>query len=134
MYTKKIASVFLSTCLAAAFASSALGQGASDTPGHAPAADNTGINQRDKAPDTVKPTDQPNNGPDIKLAAAARSAIVHDKSLSSTAHNVKLVAAGGVVTLRGPVKSNEEKAEVGRIVASVSGVSSVDNQLDVKNQ
>jgi hyperosmotically inducible protein len=136
MYTKKIISVLLFSSLTAAFGTSASGQPApaSDTATLAPAVDNTKINQRDKAPDTLKATDQPNSSADVKVAADARRAIVDDKSLSITAHNVKLVAAGGVITLRGPVNSSDEKAKVGQIVASVRGVSSVDNQLDVKTQ
>lgn len=95
-------------------------------------ADNTAVNQRDRSSDTVTPIDQPNNKADIKLAAAVRRAIVKDKSLSTTAHNVKLVAASGVVTLRGPVNSAAEKARLESLVQGISGVSSVDNQLDVK--
>lgn len=136
MHTKKVINVLLFTGVAAAFGSTASGQPApaSDAQIQAPAVDNTKVNQRDKASDTLKATDQPNNGADIKVAADARRAIIDDKSLSTTAHNIKLVAAGGVITLRGPVNNNDEKAKVGRIVASVRGVTSVDNQLDVKTQ
>jgi len=95
-------------------------------------ADNTKLNERDKSQQTLKPTDQPNNSVDVKLAAAVRKAIVDDKSLSTNAHNVKLVAANGVVTLRGPVTSEAEKEKVGQRASSVTGVSKVDNQLDVK--
>lgn len=96
-------------------------------------ADNSRVNQRDKSPETIKPTDQPNNKTDIKLAAAVRRSIVGDKSLSMMAHNVKLVAVGGVVTLRGPVKTAEEKTKVGAIVAQVAGVADVKNELDIKH-
>lgn len=95
-------------------------------------ADNTRMNTRDKSADTMKPTDQPNNSADIKVAAAVRSSIVNEKSLSMLAHNVKLVAAAGVVTLRGPVASADEKITVGKLAASVSGVSQVNNELDIK--
>jgi hyperosmotically inducible periplasmic protein len=95
-------------------------------------ADNTAMNTRDRSTDTIKPTDQPNNKVDIALAASVRNAIVSDKSLSTSAHNVKLIAASGHVTLRGPVMGPDEKTKVGQIVASVQGVSDVDNQLDVK--
>ena len=61
-----------------------------------------------------------------------RRVIVKDTSLSTSAHNVKLVAAQGSVTLRGPVKNADEKAKVEADVKAVSGVSSVDNQLDAK--
>jgi hyperosmotically inducible protein len=70
-----------------------------------PSADNTKVNARDKSQDTIKPTAQPNNKVNIKLAAAVRCSIVKDRSPSTMAHNVKLVAASGVVTLRGPVAS-----------------------------
>lgn len=97
-------------------------------------ADNSGVNARDRSSQTTTPFDQPNDKADIKLAAAVRHAIVKDKVLSMSAHNVKLVAAGGVVTLRGPVDSDDEKARVESVVQGVSGVSRVDNQLDVKAQ
>jgi hyperosmotically inducible protein len=110
----------------------ALAQDNAAAPVTSASADNTKVNERDKSPDTVKPTDQPNNSVDIQLAAAVRQAIVNDKALSTTAHNVKLIAANGVVTLRGPVTSQGEKEKVGQCVAGVTGVAKVDNQLDVK--
>ncbi len=100
--------------------------------GSSSSVDNTRMNQRDRSAQTLKPTDQPNNRTDIKLAAAVRRAIVHDKTLSMKAHNVKLIARGGVVTLRGPVASEQEKMKVAALVARVAGVTRVDNQLDVK--
>lgn len=108
-------------------------QSAPSTAVSSPSADNTRMNQRDRSSDTMKPTDQPNDRADIKVAAAVRRAIVKDKSLSMKAHNVKLVAAGGVVTLRGPVTNAAEKARVESIAAAVHGVTRVDNQLDVKH-
>jgi osmotically-inducible protein OsmY len=97
-------------------------------------ADNSGVNERDRSAQTTTPFDQPNNKTDIKLASSVRRAIVKDKSLSMSAHNIKLVAAGGVVTLRGPVDSADEKARVESVAQGVPGVSRVDNQLDVKTQ
>ena len=107
----------------------AVGAHAADPP--TSAVDNTRINKRDMDDKTATPTDQPNNSADVKFAADVRSAIYKDKTLSMEAHNVKLVAAGGVVTLRGPVASAQEKAKVESIVHSVAGVTRVDNQLDV---
>ena len=104
---------------------------AAQTPVTGNDADNTRVNSRDKS-DTIKPTDQSNAKADIKLAAEARHAIVKDKSLSSTAHNVKLIANGGVITLRGPVASATEKQKVEQIVSGVQGVTRVDNNLDVE--
>lgn len=96
------------------------------------AVDNTKIDQRDQNSQTTTPTSQPNDKADIKLVAAVRHAVVKDKTLSMLAHNIKIVAAQGAVTLRGPVKSGDEKARVESIVKSVAGVNSVDNELDVK--
>ncbi len=103
------------------------------TPVAGKSADNTKTNVRDRSSETMKPTDQPNNRVDLKLAAAVRRAIVHDKGLSRMAHNVKLVAASGAVTLRGPVANDTEKARVEELAAGVAGVTHVDNQLDVKH-
>ena len=94
-------------------------------------ADNTATNIRDRT-DTVKPTDQSNSKADINVAANVRSAIVADHSLSMKAHNIKLVANNGAVTLRGPVDSDAEKTKVEQIAKGVAGVTSVDNDLDVK--
>lgn len=96
-------------------------------------ADNTRVNKRDMDHKTMTPTDQPNNAADVKFAADVRSAIYKDKTLSMKAHNVKMVAANGVVTLRGPVASAEEKLKVEKIVSSVAGVTRVENKLDVAN-
>jgi osmotically-inducible protein OsmY len=94
-------------------------------------ADNTAVNKRDQHHDTTTPVDQPNNKADIDVAANVRSAIMDDKSLSMKAHNVKLVASSGVVVLRGPVASADEKARVAKIARAVAGVTRVDNQLDI---
>lgn len=71
---------------------------------------------------------------DRKLLAAVRRAVVGDKSLSTSAHNVKMTSHGGVVTLRGTVRSEEEKSKVEQLAQQVSGVSSVENSLGVKAQ
>jgi osmotically-inducible protein OsmY len=97
-------------------------------------ADNTKVNERDKSQTTLTAFNQPNNAADLKVAADVRKAIVDEKSLSVMGHNVKLVAANGAVTLRGPVQNTAEKAKIEQIVARVGGVLKVDNQLDVKNQ
>ncbi len=105
---------------------------ASDEPVVSKSADNTQVNVRDRTDATTKPTDQPNNAADIKVAAAVRHSITSDDSLSVMAHNVKLVASAGVVTLRGPVKNEAEKTKIGQLASAAPGVSSVRNELDIK--
>ena len=118
--------------VAVLLAGSAWAQDSAQAPVKSQDATNTRMNSRDRVADTTKPTDQSNDKADIRLAAAVRRAIENDKSLSTSAHNVKLIANGGVVTLRGPVASDEEKQKVAQIAGAVDGVKSVDNNLDVQ--
>jgi osmotically-inducible protein OsmY len=48
------------------------------------------------------------------------------------AHNIKLVASAGVVTLRGPVRNEAEKARVEQLASAAPGVTGVHNELDIK--
>ena len=94
-------------------------------------ADNTRLNRRDRNGASATPMKQSNESSAVDLVAQVRKAIVHDDGLSVKAHNVKVVANNGVVTLRGPVASEQEKAQVQKDAASVHGVDRVDNQLDI---
>ncbi len=93
-------------------------------------ATNTKINDRDRH-GALTPMDQ-GGGADRDITAAIRRAVVGDKALSFTAKNVKIITVGGKVTLRGPVKSDEEKSAIEAKAKAANGVSSVDNQLEVK--
>jgi hyperosmotically inducible periplasmic protein len=95
------------------------------------APDNSGINVRDRSNDAVTAGEQSNSKQDLKLTAKIRRAIVKDKSLSTMAHNVKIVSLNGAVTLRGPVKSDEEKATIDAKAQAIAGTQKVDNQLEV---
>lgn len=96
-------------------------------------ADNTAVNARDRDNAAQTSMAQPNDKADVTLAAAVRRAITKDSSLSTMAHNVKIIAANGTVTLRGPVKNDDEKAKVESTARSVNGVQQVTNELDVKS-
>ena len=95
-------------------------------------ADNTGINKRDN--ESAEPTadQQKNNQSDVDLTAKIRRSIVSDKSLSTNAHNVKIIAQNGVDTLKGPVHSEAEKSTIEQRASSVAGQSNVKNEIDVK--
>ncbi len=95
-------------------------------------ADNTAINSRDRSGETQTSGDQSNSKADIDISAAIRRALVKDGSLSNKAKNVKVINANGVVTLRGPVKSEQEKARVEELAKANAGSARVDNQLEVK--
>lgn len=96
------------------------------------AADNTAINERDSTGATTTPTDQVETEADIAISAKIRQAVVDDKSLSTNAHNVKIVTNNGVVTLRGPVKSEAEKKAIEDKAKQVAGVTRVENLLEIE--
>jgi hyperosmotically inducible protein len=97
-----------------------------------PSADNTDKNQRDRSGETFTPINQSNDPADLKITADTRKMLMGDDSLSMNAKNCKIVTtAGGAVTLRGPVDSEDEKAKVAAH-AKMAGASSVANQLEVK--
>jgi len=95
-------------------------------------ADNTGRNERDRASKTLTPGDQSGKPEDIKLTQTIRKAVMKDKSLTMTAKNVKIITAGGKVTLRGPVNTAEEKTKINDLAKAAAGTVPVDNQLEVK--
>ena len=64
--------------------------------------------------------------------AHCRRSLVEDKNLSTYAHNVKIIAQNGMVTLKGPVRSNEEKTAVEAKAAEIAGADKVTSQLEVK--
>jgi len=97
-----------------------------------PAADNTKKNQRDRSGETKTSGDQSNSSQDVKITAAIRRAVVMDHSLSMTAKNAKIITSNGMITLRGPVKSDAEKAKIVELARSAVGNAKIDNQLEVK--
>jgi hyperosmotically inducible protein len=102
---------------------------ATNTP--AVAQDNTGRNVRDRGGETKTPDDQSESEADRTITQNIRKALTADDSLSTNAKNVKIITNDGVVTLRGPVNSQEEKAEIEAKAKQVAGVKNVDNQLEV---
>src|SRR5262245_4166101 len=97
-------------------------------------ADNTGKNVRDRSGDTLTSGDQSENSADLTISQEIRKAIVADKSLSTNAHNVKIITSGGVVTLRGPVNTAAEKEKIFATAQRIAGVKEVQNQLEITSQ
>lgn len=61
-----------------------------------------------------------------------RKSLVEDKSLSTYAHNVKVIADHGRVTLKGPVTSEDEKRAVERMASEVAGEGNVTGEITIK--
>lgn len=96
------------------------------------AADNSGKNVRDRYQKTLTPGDQSEAQQDRKMTQMIRRAIMKEKSLSMTAKNVKIVTANGRVTLRGPVKTAEEKKKINALAQAAAGQTPVADQLEIK--
>jgi osmotically-inducible protein OsmY len=97
---------------------------------HTPA-DNTKVNKRDRAKGAVTSDQQRENASDREITRKIRRALMVDKSLSTYAHNVKIVAQGGQVTLKGPVRSENEKETIEAKAIDVAGKGHVTNQISI---
>jgi hyperosmotically inducible periplasmic protein len=93
--------------------------------------DNTGINVRDRDDASLTPGDQGNSESDREITRRIRRAITSNEQLSTTAKNIKIITIDGKVTVRGPVKNEQERESIAAIVQQ-TGASAVDNQLEVK--
>lgn len=95
--------------------------------------DNTKVNKRDRASTAITADKQKMNTGDRELTQKIRKEIMAEKSLSTYAHNVKVVSQNGVVTLKGPVRSEEEKKVIASKAADVAGgADKVQDQMSVK--
>jgi osmotically-inducible protein OsmY len=92
------------------------------------APDNTKTNKDQTGPTADQ---QKMNPSDRAVTQKIRKAIHEDQSLSTYAHNIKVITQDGKVTLRGPVRSEEEKSNLEAKAVSVAGKENVTNQLDV---
>ena len=92
------------------------------------APDNSSQNKNhDKTADSQK-----ENTSDREITQKIRQSIMADKSLSTYAHNVKIITQDGQVTLKGPVQDQNEKETIASKAADVAGTGKVNNQLTVK--
>jgi hyperosmotically inducible protein len=116
---------------------SSQGQQATPTPGDPAAsnsteADNTKRNSSEQNKSTDTAEKQSNSKDDLALTQKIRQAVIKDGSLSMNAKNVKIIAQGGKITLKGPVDNQQEKEVIGSKAGEIAGKDNVDNQLEVK--
>ncbi len=93
--------------------------------------DNTKVNTRDRAEGAVTADQQKENPADRDLAQKIRRSLMRDKTLSTYAHNVKIVSQGGQVTLKGPVRSAQEKQDIEAKAVEVAGAGRVVNEISI---
>ncbi|MBC7658909.1 MAG: BON domain-containing protein [Chitinophagaceae bacterium] len=97
-----------------------------------PSADNSSRNSVHNGKNAVTADQASNDKSDVEITRQIRQSIVKDKSLSTNAHNVKIVTVKGRVVLKGPVGTNDEKAKIEDTAASVAGKDKVVSEIEVK--
>jgi hyperosmotically inducible protein len=145
-----LASIALCLCIGACDKDTAVGT-THTTSGQAPTSsdqtpqtptENTRANEQDNpagasagmapTPLDQAPLNQGSASSDAAIAAQIRQALLADDTLSVEAKNVRVTAVNGVVTLRGPVKSDAEQARVDAKVSAMAGASRVDDQITIE--
>ncbi len=94
--------------------------------------DNTGVNKEDRSGAAATADSQKENHNDRYLTQQIRKAVMADKSLSTYAHNVKVISQDGAVTLKGPVRSDDERKSIIAKAEQIAGQGRVTDQLSVK--
>jgi hyperosmotically inducible protein len=96
-----------------------------------PAPDNTKTNQGDANKGATTADQQKMNPADRATTKQIRSALMQDKTLSTYAHNIKIITQDGHVTLKGPVRTEDEKTAIGEKATQVAGAGNVTNNLRI---
>ena len=96
------------------------------------APDNTKVNKQDQNSSAPNADNAKNTSSDTKIMADIRREVVKDKSLSTYAHNVKIVSRHGKVTLRGPVHTDQEKTTIEQYATKIAGEGNVTDEITVK--
>lgn len=93
--------------------------------------DNTKVNVRDRDAAALTPFDQTESEGDRTITKMIRQFVVNDSNFSSDAKNIKIITVRGVVTLRGPVKNEQEKAMIVQKAQTIAGANNINDQLDI---
>jgi hyperosmotically inducible protein len=97
-----------------------------------PAPDNTKVNKRDRSKTAPTADQAKNTTNDRDIMQKIRQAVMDDKTLSTYGHNVKIISQHGKVTLKGPVRSEDEKTKIEKMATDVAGAGNVTNQITIK--
>ena len=92
--------------------------------------DNTKINQRDKSVNEMTADQQKMNSSDTEITRLIRKDIMAE-DMSTYAHNIKVITMNGRVTLKGPVRSKDEKMLIWKHAVAVAGKANVVDQIRV---
>lgn len=95
--------------------------------------DNTGRNKNDRPEDRTA-GNQSNSKPDMTVTREIRKALMNKPSLSTAAHNIKIITADGLITLRGPVLNEAERTEIMDVARKHAGDNIIQDQLEIKGR
>lgn len=94
-------------------------------------ADNSKVNKRDANAGEVTADSQNSEKADVEIIRKIRHSLTSDSALSTYAQNIKIVSEKGRVVLKGPVRSDQERAKVEQMAITVAGKANVTNELEV---
>lgn len=97
----------------------------------APGADNTKINERDRAAGELTADQQTYSANDTNITRRIRQDIMKEQNFSTYAQNVKIITVDGKVTLKGPVRSVQEQDSIMKYARQAAGASNVTNEMSV---
>jgi hyperosmotically inducible periplasmic protein len=101
------------------------------TAGDSGKADNTRRNNRERSEQEKTPVNQNENKADLEISRQIRKAIYNDTTLSTYAHNIKIITQDGKVNLKGPVRNAEEKQKVEAKAVAIAGKENVKSQIEL---
>lgn len=95
--------------------------------------DNTEVNMRDRNAGELTADQQKENQSDREIIRLIRQSLMKDKSLSTYAHNIKIISQDGIVTLKGPVRSDAEKQTIiSKALNVTGGMDKVNDEISIK--
>jgi hyperosmotically inducible protein len=95
------------------------------------ASDNTKTNERDQSSYELTADQQSLSRKDAELTRQIRREIMREKTLSIYAQNVKIISMNGLVTLKGPVRTEDEQLKILHKAQNLAGAANVVDQMDI---
>lgn len=93
---------------------------------------NSDMQDRPTMKNEVTSENQSSKDRDLNITKKIRKSLMADETLSTSAKNIKVITIDGMVTLRGEVDNDQERYKIEQKVKSISGVTQLSNQLQVK--
>jgi hyperosmotically inducible periplasmic protein len=96
--------------------------------------DNTQVNERDRNTNALTAGQQSLSTSDTEITRRIREEVMSKSNLSLYAKNVKIITVNGKVTLKGPVRSEDEQQMILQYANAVAKPENVVNEMSVVAQ